>query len=225
VSIVDDTDNHFIVKEDVFTLLSDKRIDLVGEKLSKMNRSALEEVLDKHPTIKKSQIYNNHLGIVSIDITQRKPIVRVVNQNEESYYIDEEGFLMPLSDNFSAHVIIANGYLNESYNSNNKQNVVVNNKKNGGSEKLRAIYTLASFINADPFWKAQIEQIYFNRKGEIELAPRVGTHIIIFGNIVDYKEKFRKLRAVYDQGFKKTGWNKYRIINLKYKDQVICTKK
>ena len=104
VEITDDSENHFILKEDIFNLLNDKGVDLVGLKMNEINREELETLLDHYHTIKKSEIYNNHQGIINIDITQRKPIVRVINQNEESYYIDEEGYLMPLSDNFIRNI-------------------------------------------------------------------------------------------------------------------------
>ena len=41
-----------------------------------------------------------------------------------------------------------------------------------------------------------------------------------------YEEKFEKLKMFYTEGLNKTdGWNKYSTINIKYKNQVVCTKK
>jgi len=53
----------------------------------------------------------------------------------------------------------------------------------------------------------------------------VGAHIIEFGDINAHEEKFDKLYALYSQGLKREGWNKYIRINLKYKEQVVCTKR
>ena len=226
ISIVDASDNYFIEEDEVLTRLQNKGVYIIGEQLINIDRDELENQIGHHPTIKNVEIYYDHFGTLSIDLTQRNPIVRVINENRESYYIDEEGYLMPLSDNFTAHVLIANGNINEAYNSNNKHKLMLDNDSIKNSSKLlREIYTLANFIVSDEFWDAQIEQIYFNQKGEIEIIPRVGTHIIILGSIENYQNKFTKLKAVYENGFKKNGWNNYRIINLKYKNQVICTKK
>jgi cell division protein FtsQ len=39
-------------------------------------------------------------------------------------------------------------------------------------------------------------------------------------------EKFEKLHTFYLQGLNTTGsWNKYSVINLKFKNQIVCTKK
>ena len=89
---------------------------------------------------------------------------------------------------------------------------------------VSSIYTLATFIVKDEFFKAQIEQIYITDSKEIELIPKVGNHIIIFGSIQDIEEKLEKLKLFYTKGLKKTGWNKYKTINLKFRNQIVCTK-
>jgi cell division protein FtsQ len=64
-----------------------------------------------------------------------------------------------------------------------------------------------------------------NGKGEFELIPRVGAHIIEFGKAEDIEEKFEKLWILYNEGFYNTGWNQYDKISLKYKNQAVCTKR
>ncbi|MCF8296880.1 MAG: hypothetical protein K9J13_04975, partial [Saprospiraceae bacterium] len=88
---------------------------------------------------------------------------------------------------------------------------------------INKIFILAKAITKDEFFKAQIEQIYIN-KNEIELIPKVGDHVIIFGSISDMDEKLDKLKLFYIKGLKKTGWNNYKTINLKYRNQIVCTK-
>jgi cell division protein FtsQ len=70
-----------------------------------------------------------------------------------------------------------------------------------------------------------VEQIYLNEKGEYELIPRVGAHVVKFGSFENYREKFRNLKAFYKKGLNNVGWNQYLYINLKYDNQIICTKK
>jgi len=87
------------------------------------------------------------------------------------------------------------------------------------------LFKLSSFITQDQFLKAQIEQIYVTKTGEFELIPKVGRHLIIFGGIEDMENKFDKLLVFYHQGMNKTGWDKYKTINLKFENQVVCSKK
>ena len=65
-----------------------------------------------------------------------------------------------------------------------------------------------------------------NNEKEFELYPAIGNHKIIFGEAKDIAEKFEKLKLFYNEGLNKTdNWNKYAVVNLKYKNQVVCTKK
>ena len=141
-------------------------------------------------------------------------MLKIINRYGESFYLDDEGIVMPLSKKHSAHVLIVSGNISHKLRDTVKNNSIVNK-----------IYTLAKSITEDEFFKAQIEQIYINNKKEIELIPKVGNHIIIFGKIENTKEKLEKLKLFYTKGIKKTGWNNYKTINLKYRNQIVCTKK
>lgn len=84
---------------------------------------------------------------------------------------------------------------------------------------------MADFVNKDQFWRAQIEQVFVQENGELLVVPQVGDYLIEFGTPEDYTLKLRNLKAVYQQGFKNLGWNKYKTISVKYRNQVVCTKK
>lgn len=83
---------------------------------------------------------------------------------------------------------------------------------------------LAAFIQKDRFWRAQIRQIHVNGTGNILFTTLVGDHLIEFGSPENMEEKFRNLRAFYDQVLAENNWNKYDRISVKYKNQVIAKK-
>jgi cell division protein FtsQ len=98
----------------------------------------------------------------------------------------------------------------------------------GNIEKSLAttdLYKFALFLQKHDFWNNQIEQIYVHPDKEVELIPRVGSHRIILGSFEDFKEKMDNLQLFYEQAIPKLGWEKYEVINLKYKNQIVCTKK
>ncbi|WP_234408917.1 hypothetical protein [Marinilabilia salmonicolor] len=84
---------------------------------------------------------------------------------------------------------------------------------------------LARIFRNDPFWNAQIEQVYVKRNGDFVMVPRVGDHLILLGPPERVEEKLRNLRALYKQGLSPREWNNYQVINLKFKGQVLCSKK
>ncbi len=134
---------------------------------------------------------------------------------------------MPIKAKYPANVLIATGNINASYTSFSPKNL---NQRNDTINLMKDltifnIYKVASYINNNNFFKAQIEQIYVNKEGYMELIPKLGSQIIIFGNAENIEEKFNKLLIVYKKAFNKLGWDKYKLINLTYENQVVCTKK
>ena len=84
---------------------------------------------------------------------------------------------------------------------------------------------IANTIYNNPFWRAQIEQVHFNERGEIILVPRVGDHIIEFGKADNITEKFSKLYTFYSKGLNTVCWDKYEKLNIEFNDKVIGTRR
>lgn len=226
VTIRDSAINQFIQKEEILEIVLEKQKNLLGQKFSNINKQEIEELVNNHSYVKNSEIFSTVNGGLNINITQRKPMLRVVNGKRESYYIDSEGVIFPVSRNYTSRVLIANGYIFEPFNWIKHRELFSGNfELNSRTKVLYDLFTLTEYIYNNELWKAQFTQIYVNSKYEFELIPRVGAHIIYFGDISDYQEKFRKLEAMYLHGFINTGWNQYHAINLKFKNQVVCTKR
>jgi len=227
VSITDSSINGFIKQSDIREFFHQSDMKVMGSPVVLINTKELEKKLQEYSAVKNAEVYVTMGGDICVNIDQRNPILRVINKRGNSYYIDEDGTIMPLSNKFSSHVLIANGHIVEHFEINKSRKIPCKPEElqQSGNTIMCDLYTLGKFINGDEFWKAQIEQIYVNDNYEYELVPRVGAHIINLGSINDYEKKFRNLKAFYVQGLNKVGWNKYEKINLKYENQVICTKR
>jgi len=200
-----DHNNFFVEKGDILSMIAAKGIKLAGVPLSAINYEYIETLINTNPSIAKTEVYSTIAGDIKIDIVQRSPIIRIMASDPSmNFYIDENGAKMPLSSKHTSRVLIASGNIKTSM--------------------LDDLFKLAKYVNKNNFWKSQIQQIYIDLDGEIELIPRVGRHKIIFGDVSDMNEKFEKLIIFYKRGLNYTGWNKYKIINLKYKNQIVCTK-
>jgi cell division protein FtsQ len=227
ISIKDTLELSFVEPDDVRIIVHNKIGDPVGKKLSSINISMLEKIIDNNPFVSDAEVFSSIDGKLNIEVLQRRPVVRVVNFNQESFYIDDQGSFMPLSDKFTARVPVANGYI---FDRESDQRVKARSSANvtvpdTGRNVIGDIFEVAHFVNQNEFWTSQIEQIYVNGNGDLELIPRVGMHTIIFGDAKDITGKFDRLYLFYTKGLSKTGWDKYKTINLKFKDQVVCTKR
>jgi cell division protein FtsQ len=222
VNIDYETENRFIDKEDVLAQIINKN-DTNPLTMNSVDVAELENKINGNAAIKSAEIYKTINGDLVVDVKQRRPIVRVFSNNT-SYYIDENGWLMPTSKTYTSRLLVVNGSFFEPYAKRYKYNYAMLNDTLQNKTILDDIYQISKFIDQSEFWKAQIEQVYVDKDLEFVLIPKVGNHKIVFGGIDNLEGKFDKLMIFYKKGLKKTGWNEYSVINLKYKNQVVCTK-
>ena len=116
-------------------------------------------------------------------------------------------------------VMSANG---ENYYLDNKGTVMPPDAK---SFAMRDLYKFGVFLQKNSFWNAQIEQIHVLPGKNIELAPRVGDHLIYLGKIAGFEKKLKRVKAFYERGLNQVGWNKYSRISVEFDNQIICTKR
>jgi len=206
---------YFIDKEEIDNILQIKNHQLIGHSLESINIQALESKLKANPFIESAKVYSDMDGIIWVEITQRQPILRIMNQADQDFYVDQHGLKIPLSDNFTARVLAANGFIDEPFSG--KIDTL-------HTELAREIFATADYIRKDSLWDAQIGQIYVDQDHEIELIPRVGNQRILLGNADSLDAKFRNLLAFYKKALPQVGWDAYKTINIKYANQVIGVK-
>ncbi len=199
---------------------------LKGQQLGTIDFEHIEREIRNQPYVEDAQVYMNLDGVVEIDVIQRQPILRIFNEKGESFYLDGLGNLLPLNPAFSARVLVATGSIPEPFSKNTCYLNGPGRKNDSATchSVMNNLYKLSAFITKDRFLKAQIEQIYVEPDGEFELIPRIGAHTILMGDAENLQDKFERLFVFYRYGLSKTGWSKYNIINIKFKNQVICSK-
>lgn len=206
IIVKDNGNDQFIKAEDIEKYINRKKLNPYGKTFGEINTQEIEEAILANKLIKKAEVFTTNSGAVKINIYERKPILRVMTNNGDNYYIDDEGTRMPLSSNYTAYVPIATGSIKEEF-------------------AETGLYKFARFLSENSFWNSQIEQIVVSSNENITLIPRVGDHEIILGELSNYESKLDKLMAFYKNGLSESGWNKYSVINLKYDKQVVCTKR
>ncbi|RRD79399.1 cell division protein FtsQ/DivIB [Tannerella forsythia] len=205
VVVKDSADRHFIDRKDVLSILKNTSLYPINQRLRDINTEKIERKVADNELIDRVSVYKTPSGNINIEVTQKTPVLRVFS-TQGSYYIDEHGHIMPVSPRYATYLPIASGNIEKSFATTD-------------------LYKFALFLQKHDFWNNQIEQIYVYPNKEVELIPRVGDHRIFLGSFDDFREKMDHLQLFYEQAIPKVGWEKYRIINLKYKNQIVCTKK
>lgn len=228
VSIERSADHFFIQEQDIKTQLIRNGYGITGQNLGSVNVSAIEKLLLAHAAVQNCEASVTVDGKLKIDILQRRPIARIINMTGESYYFDDRGHLMPWSDIYTAPVVLVNGNFADSYAAFSNVDFPSTHADSVGKTLtvLDDIWQIVNAIETDSLMRVQIAQVYYNPDKEFELIPRIGDHKILLGKAEGVAGKFRKLELFYQYGLNKTGkWTDYSSIDLRFKNQIVCTKK
>jgi cell division protein FtsQ len=212
ITVENSADNHFIDSIAVMDCI--QGYQLTGEKLSDIDAGKVEALLENNPHIKNAEVFKEMNGSLHIRVWQKKALCRVVNNSGESYYVDEDNYKMPLSNNYTARVMVCNGNIDEQYTKCDT----------ASSFALKACCSIAHYVHNSGFWQSMIEQIFVTADNTVMLIPKIGETTIIFGDAGDLEDKFDRLYTFYRKALPKAGWDKYKSIDVSYRDQVVARK-
>jgi cell division protein FtsQ len=222
ININDSSDYHFVTKRQLLNLAYGSSGRILGKPLKDVSVSAIESRVNVLRELKKAEAYLTIDGTVHIYVDQRNPVMRVMPDDGGDYFIDEEGVVIRRRNLYNPRLHIVGGNVNISSAMLDGVSVLDTSIKNS---ILKDIYQIVSYINDDKFWSAQIDQIYVDSNDEIDLIPRVGNQLVHLGTSENFEGKLRNLAAFYDKVLPEVGWSRYSVINLEFKDQIVCKKR
>ncbi|MBK7123662.1 MAG: hypothetical protein IPH68_13135 [Chitinophagaceae bacterium] len=215
ISIHGVSNNFFVDKNDILnTIASLEKTNPVGKAMGAFNLKHLEDQLDKDVWIKSAQLFFDNNDILQVIVQEREPVARVFAASGETFYIDDELAMLPLSEKFSARLPVFTNF--------------PSGKKilsGADSSLLMDIKTISLAIQNDSFCMAMIEQVDITAQRTFEMIPKIGNQLIVFGDATDTETKLGKLKLFYKEIMVKAGWDHYSIINLQYKNQVVAKRK
>ncbi|MDR1681824.1 MAG: cell division protein FtsQ/DivIB [Candidatus Symbiothrix sp.] len=194
----------YLNEDQIRSMLGRSQTNPLNKRMSTVSIESIENTLKQSKLIKSAESYKTVDGKLKIKIYQYYPILRVIS-DAGNYYVDSDGDFMPVPKKFAAHLPLATGAITEEYAKNQ-------------------LVIFARFLQKNKKWNEHIEQIHVLPNRDVELIPAKGSHTIILGKIENYAENLDKLELFYKKVLDQAGWQRYSTINLKYKNQVVCTK-
>ena len=196
-------ENLFVTHETVSKLLIVNQQSVTNKPKEIIDLNVLENALNSNPMIKEAQVYINVDGQLTAEINQKKPIARVVA--EASYYVDDDATYMPLSTNYSARVPLVTGVVDK--------------------DNLHNVAVVARKVQNDEFLKDNVVEIHQHENKSIDLKFRKDDFVIQLGSLNQLDKKINNLKAFYQKAMRDSTLSKYSVVNLRFDQQVICTKK
>lgn len=201
----------FVDKADVkIKLLNDKDIDVKKISLGRLDIGKMEKIVATNPWVADAQVFVDNDKVVHVNLTQRVPVARIFDQAGNSYYLDNAHKAMPLSERYIHYTTVVT-------------NVPVLKDDSLGNSLKAQIVKVVRQVERDSFWNAQVSQIILNDDKAFELVPVLGNHKILIGDTANLDEKFENLYAFYKKVMTRIGWDKYEVLDARYKGQVVAS--
>ena len=201
ISIRSDAKSAFLTDDEVFSLLPFKSTDSAAIAIKPHQLETL--LVDKSPFIRKAQVFISPSSkTLNVRVDQRHPILTIYN-GDQAYYLDSEGKIITSRVGTSAYVPVAVGNLSKE--------IVVS-----------TLLPIAKFLQENSEWSTFFSLIDVQSESRIHLYPRVGDFVFEIDGTDHFEEDFNKIPIFYKKIVPKVGVDKYKVIKISYKDQIVC---
>ena len=227
ISIHVEGESAFLTEKELLDRLKIRNLFRQQMAVGELKIHTIERNIKVMPEVKKVEVYKHIGNKWEIQLELRKPIARIFNQQGQSYYLDQDGFMMYRSALHTARVLVFSGAINDPYNPRLHCSFI-NNGTLKSSQKIDQIYRISNYVCNDPLMHKLIGQIHLLKNGDFVLIPLLGDQKIIFGaapNSELVQDKFERLKHFYKEALPHEGWNKYKEISVKYEGQIVCRKR
>lgn len=214
ISISGAKDALYVDQNDVKKILTGICGEIIGKPLKDFNLQRLEDSLESSPWISNAELFFDNNRVLHVTVSEREPIARLFTATGNSFYIDSTLFRLPLNNKFTPRLPVFTGFPSDRRHYKGKD-----------SSLLSQVRDISMFLLRDPFWMAQIDQVDIDAQRQFSMVPKVGKHLIQFGDGREVDMKFGKLYIFYRDVMSKTGWSRYSNVNLAFSNQVVATRK
>lgn len=200
-----------------------------GMRAAEINTAEVERFLRGRGFVKSADVYTDLTGRLTIELTQRRPLMRVKTTGGYDFFVTDDGYVLPARSRSARYLQVVTGDFTPPFEEGFEGSVedkMTEEEKNSDKNYLffTKLVNFARLVENDRFWSSQIVQTVASADGTLELVPRAGNHVILFGEPEDAQRKLEKLKLFYKNALSWEGWSNWRCIDIRYDNQIVCTK-
>lgn len=217
----------FVTPEGIVDYLDKSGLNPVGQRPTRQMTSEIDSAVERYNFVESSKTYFDYGGTVTVELTQRQPIMRVFADSGKEFYLTDNRYVLPVGGS-APHLLVVTGSIDRPFGNNffgNLDQYAAENEKKSDKNYL-FICKLIKFVDwlqTDRYWRNRIAQIVIlpkandGQESEILIAPNDGDYTILLGTIDGYREKLSRFRAYAEAGLTADGQQ----VVVKYRGQVV----
>jgi len=210
----------FVNSDDVKNYIDREYGCFLGQRLDSISLCSMETILDSKSAILESEAWTTPDGMLHIGITQRKPMLRFQN-GDDGFYVDGSGFIIPLHPTYTAPVRVIYGNIPVFIPSSSFKGMAETERE---KKWIASMLEFNNFVLSSKEWGQKIDSVLVAKGGDIHLRINSAGEDFIFGLPVNIENKFGRLEKYFSYILPAAGRGCYKIVNVKYKGQIICRK-
>ena len=185
-----------------------------GLPIGLVNLNTLEKYLQTILWVKHVELFLDNTQVLQVKIEQRIPIARIFTASSNSFYIDKEGFKLPLKQLTVLRLPVFTNFPSDQEKLSKLDSVLLND-----------ILHFTKAVQNDSFFMAQTAQVNIAVNGDFELVPTVGDHLVLIGSVENIEDKLNRLYTFYKKVWVQSGLNAYQVIDCRFDNQIVALKK
>jgi cell division protein FtsQ len=214
VELVGETTKALFMDENEITqILKDQGITK-GTIVESINLTSIEQELEKIRWIKNAELFINNQQLLEVKIQQRIPIARVFTVAGNSFYIDDQGWRLPLKQLTVLRLPVFTGFPTDQDKLSAPDSLL-----------LKEVLFFSNTIKSDSFFTAQIAQVNIGPNGDFQMVPSLGDHTVLIGSVDHLADKLNRLYTFYKKVWVQSGINAYQVLDCRFDGQIVALKK
>lgn len=210
VVLADDGDN-LIVADEIVAMVTKKFGPLKDLPIDLVDMRTIEAYLKTHPYVRDANVYLAANGELVLQLDQRIPRLRIVDNAGRNWYVDADTIRMPVSRQFAARVPVVTGNFPA--------------VDSATQWKIKPLMQLAELFREDEFMAYLVDQVHVEAPDKIWLVPRLGPGRILLGSTDQLEDKAERIRKWYRKALPAAGWDTYSYIDTRFAGQVVARRK
>lgn len=217
----------FVTPEGIVDYLAASGLDPVGQRPTRQMTSGINSAVERYNFVERSKTYFDYGGTVTVELTQRQPIMRVIADSGKEFYLTDDRYLLPVGGS-APRLLVVTGSIDQPFGNSfcgNLDQYAAENEKKSDKNYL-FICKLIKFVDwlqTDRYWRNRIAQIVIlpkandGQESEVLIVPNDGDYTILLGTIDGYRDKLSRFRAYAEAGLTADGQQ----VVVKYRGQVV----
>ncbi len=221
IDLADSSKHRFVTADDISRVIASTGVKITGARLSEIPLDRIEQSLSSFTELRKAEAYVGGDRMIHILISQREPVMRVIPSYGGDFFIDTEGVIMRRHNLYTPNLHILEADMVFNAGAMTGRSIF----ESEATANLARAFDLVNYIRGHSIWNSMISQLSMTRDGRVTLVPHAGNHTVMLGSTDNYEEKLHNLLVFYRQAMPVAGWDRYRVVNVEYKGQVVCQRR